>query len=193
MGEMIQQMDFQILDWIQANIRSPWLDWLAPKITFLCDGGWFWILITLLFLLWKKNRRWGGQMVIGLILCVIFGNLLLKHLAARPRPCWINQDILMLVPVPKDFSFPSGHSMVSMTISTILLRFDRRVGIPAVILAVLIALSRLYLYVHFPTDVLVGGLMGILFGWLSGRILQRLEQKRSTAAQKETAGADEAE
>ena len=141
MFEMIQQTNFRILDWIQANLRTPWLDWFAPKVTFLCEAGWFWIALTLVFLLWKKHRRLGATMFVGLVLCVLFGNIILKHAVARPRPCWINQNIDMLV------------------------------GIPAVILAALIALSRLYLYVHFPTDVLVGTLMGIFFAFLAKRIL----------------------
>lgn len=91
MFEMIQQTDFRILDWIQANLRTPWLDWFAPKVTFLCEAGWFWIALTLVFLLWKKHRRLGATMFVGLVLCVLFGNIILKHAVARPRPCWINQ------------------------------------------------------------------------------------------------------
>lgn len=171
MFEMIQQTDFRILDWIQANLRTPWLDWFAPKVTFLCEAGWFWIVLTLVFLLWKKHRRLGATMFVGLVLCVLFGNIILKHAVARPRPCWINQNIDMLVGIPDDYSFPSGYSMASFASSVIMLRYDRRIGIPAVILAALIALSRLYLYVHFPTDVLVGTLMGIFFAFLAKRIL----------------------
>ena len=59
MAEMIEQTDFQILDWIQANLRNPWLDWIMPKISFLCNGGWFWIALAVLCLIWKKHRRCG--------------------------------------------------------------------------------------------------------------------------------------
>ena len=177
MAELIQQTDFQILDWIQANLRTPWLDWLAPKITFLCKGGWLWIAIAVLCLVWKKHRRCGFNMAMGLILCGLFGNILLKHLVARSRPCWI-RAIDMLVAIPTDYSFPSGHSMASFASAVVLLQYDRRIGIPALILAALIALSRLYLYVHFPTDVLVGTLMGILFGILAPRIVEYILSKR---------------
>lgn len=170
MAELITKIDFQILDWIQANLRTPWLDWLMPKITFLCESGWFWIVIALACLLWKKHRRCGINMALGLILCGLFGNLLLKHLVARSRPCWINTAIDMLVKIPADYSFPSGHSMVSFASAVILLQYDKRIGIPAIILAALIAVSRLYLYVHFPSDVIVGTLLGILFGILAPRI-----------------------
>ena len=194
MGEMIQQWDFQILDWIQANLRSPWLDWLVPKISFLCNGGWFWILIMIILLLRKKQRRWGMTMAIALALCVLFGNLLLKHLVARPRPCWINPDVSMLIEIPKDYSFPSGHSMVSFASATALLLYEKRIGIPAIVLAAMIALSRMYLYVHFPTDVITGTLMGILFGilavWLAGKLKAPRSIPEQSAETDETAPAD---
>lgn len=178
MAELIQQTDFQIIDWIQANLRSPALDWFMPKVTFLCEAGWFWIAIAVLCLIWKKHRRCGLNMAMGLILCGVFGNLLLKNLVARARPCWINTSIDMLIAIPKDYSFPSGHSMASFASAIVLLQYDKRVGIPAVILAAIIAFSRLYLYVHFPSDVIVGTLLGILFGILAPRIVEYILSKR---------------
>lgn len=174
MAEFITQMDFQILDWIQANLRTSWLDWLMPKITFLCNGGWFWIAIAILCLIWKKHRRCGFNIAAGLILVGLFGSLFLKKLVARPRPCWINTSIDMLIAIPADYSFPSGHSMASFASAVVLLQYDKRVGIPAIILAALIAFSRLYLYVHFPSDVIVGTLLGILFGILAPRIAEHI-------------------
>lgn len=177
MAEYITRTDFQILDWIQANLRTEWMDWIVPKITFLCNGGWFWIAIAVLCLIWKKHRRCGFNMAAGLILCGLFGNILLKHLAARSRPCWINTTIDMLIKIPTDYSFPSGHSMASFASAVVLLQYDKRVGIPAIILAALIAFSRLYLYVHFPSDVIVGTLLGILFGFLAPRIVNNIYSK----------------
>ena len=177
MTELIQQTDFQILDWIQANLRTPWLDWLMPKITFLCENGWFWIVLTIMLLIWKRHRKCGWGMFTALILSLLIGNLLLKHAVARPRPCWINTDIDMLVAIPKDFSFPSGHSMASFASATVLMTYDRRAGIPALILSALIAFSRLYLYVHFPTDVLVGTVLGIVMGLIAPRIVEAIQEK----------------
>ena len=94
MTELIQQTDFQILDWIQANLRTPWLDWLMPKITFLCESGWFWIVLTIVLLIWKRHRKCGWGMFTALILSLLIGNLLLKHAVARPRPCWIIQILI---------------------------------------------------------------------------------------------------
>lgn len=187
MAEMIQQMDFRILDWIQANLRTPWLDWLVPKITFLGNGGWFWILLTILLLLIRKHRRCGITMMAGLIMCGVVV-LLMKNGFARARPCWINTEIELLISSPKDYSFPSGHSMAGFASSLILLFHDERTGIFAVILAVLIALSRLYLYVHFPTDVLAGSLLGILAALTAQRMVQRVfptEQKEPIAEETE--------
>lgn len=182
MADLIQQTDFQMLDWIQANLRSPAMDWFMPKVTFLCEAGWFWIAIMVLCLLWKKHRRCGLNMAAGLVLCGLFGNLLLKNLVARSRPCWINKSMDMLIAIPKDYSFPSGHSMVSFASAVILLQYDKRVGIPAIILAAIIAFSRLYLYVHFPSDVLVGSLMGILIGLLAPRIVDYILSRRGKGA-----------
>ena len=83
MTELIQQTDFQILDWIQANLRTPWLDWLMPKITFLCESGWFWIVLTIVLLIWKRHRKCGWGMFTALILSLLIGNLLLKHARSR--------------------------------------------------------------------------------------------------------------
>ena len=157
MTELIQQTDFQILDWIQANLRTPWLDWLMPKITFLCESGWFWIVLTIVLLIWKRHRKCGWGMFTALILSLLIGNLLLKHAVARPRPCWINTDIDMLVAIPKDFSFPSGHSMASFASATVLMTYD--------------------LYVHFPTDVLVGTVLGIVMGLIAPRIVEAIQEK----------------
>lgn len=186
MAEMIEQTDFQILDWIQANLRNPWLDWIMPKISFLCNGGWFWIALAVLCLIWKKHRRCGMNIAMGLILCGLFGNILLKHLAARSRPCWINTNIDMLIAIPRDYSFPSGHSMASFASAVVLLQYDKRIGIPAIILASLIAFSRLYLYVHFPSDVIVGILLGILFGILAPRITEYIYNAYSAYRKRHT-------
>ena len=106
MAENITQTDFQILDWIQANLRTEWLDWFMPKVTFLCNGGWFWIALAVLCLIWKKHRRCGFNLATGLILTSLFGSSLLKNLVARSRPCWINTTIDMLIKIPTDYSFP---------------------------------------------------------------------------------------
>ena len=181
MLEKINSTDFMVLDWIQGHLRCAWLDWLMPKITFLGEAGLIWIVIALLFLWLKTRRKCGLKMVVSLVICLVLGLLILKNIIARPRPCWINTEMEMLVKVPKDYSFPSGHTLSGISSALIIFKDDRRIGIPALILAVMIAFSRLYLYVHFPTDVLVGTLMGILFGILAPRIVEYIYSRRKTS------------
>ena len=162
---MIQELDFRILDWIQANLRTPWMDWLMPRISALGNAGMIWIVLAVIFLLRRPTRRWGMTMAVGLLGSLLVCNLVLKNAVARPRPCWINQEIALLIAVPKDYSFPSGHTTAGFITSVVLLRCHRRVGLCALFLAALVAFSRLYLYVHFPTDVLGGALIGAAVGF----------------------------
>ena len=108
----------------------------------------------------------------------MIGKLTLKPLVARPRPYSYFPDMTLLVPALSDYSFPSGHSFASFAASTALFLHHRAPGIAAYALAVVIAFSRLYLYVHFPTDVLAGILLGILCGWLASKIVDRLWRRR---------------
>jgi undecaprenyl-diphosphatase len=150
----IQQTDFAILDFIQKNLHLQILDKTMPYISFIGNAGAVWILITVTLLLSKKNRKIGLVMAISLILCLIIGNVTLKHLVARIRPFNIHTEIVLLISHPTDFSFPSGHTMSSFAAATVLLLYNKKWGIWAIILAILIAFSRLYLYVHYPSDVL---------------------------------------
>ena len=124
-------------------------------------------------------------MLAGMLTGLIIGNLILKNLVARERPCWIDSDILMLISIPEDYSFPSGHTLASTISTVILMQEDKKLGIPAVILAVLIAFSRMYLFVHFPTDILGGLLLGLVIGFsvtpVWNRISEYLQQKKASS------------
>lgn len=110
----------------------------------------------------------------GLACCAVIGNLILKNLVARSRPFFFNTAVDLLISVPTDYSFPSGHTMSSFTAAVILYHADKRLGIPALILAFLIAFSRLYLYVHFPSDVIAGALIGIAIGFVVWAVGNRI-------------------
>ena len=110
----------------------------------------------------KKYRKCGLQVAVAMLLTFIVGNLILKNMIHRDRPCWIDPSITLLVKSPSDFSFPSGHSMNGFTASVSILLCDKKLGIAAVILAAAIAFSRLYNFVHFPTDVIAGIVIGIV-------------------------------
>lgn len=170
-------------EWLYAlqNIHSPILDKIMVAISTIGNAGLFWIVCALLLLIFKKTRPVGVQVVIAMAVTFIIGNLVLKNLIMRDRPCWIDTSVALLVDSPTDYSFPSGHSMNGFAASVTMLLNDRRYGIPAVILAALIAFSRLYIFVHFPTDVFAG----ILIGTLVAVFVYLLWKKRSNKMQTE--------
>ncbi len=170
--------DLPILDWIAEHLRCGFLDAVMPLITVLGNGGIFWIAVAVLFLLIPKTRRAGLAMGIALLLGLVICNLTLKPLCARIRPYdFYGQSIQLLVATPHDFSFPSGHTIASFEAATALTIFHKKLGIPALILAGLIAFSRLYLYVHYPTDVLASIILGVVFAFFSAWLVKKLAPK----------------
>lgn len=162
---MLSDMEFKILYFLQS-LHAPWLDGLMRDITHMGDHGLIWILVALVFLCYKKTRRMGICMLLSLGVGYLLGNLVLKNVIARQRPCWIDNKILLLIPNPRDYSFPSGHSLGAFEGAVSIWLFNRRWGIWFLLLAALISFSRLYLFVHFPTDVLGGITMGIIIAVL---------------------------
>lgn len=161
MPDFIQEFDFGILDFIQQNMRCELLDGIFPVITSGVFVALFWVTASVCMIFTKKYRRCGIAALVCLLLGLLFGNLILKHLVARARPCWIKPIADMLVAVPKDFSFPSGHTLSSFIVAIVFLRHSRAFGIPALAVAALIAFTRLYVYVHFPTDLLGAILLAV--------------------------------
>ena len=170
--------DLPILDWIQANLKSGFMDVVMPIITMLGDEGIFWIAWAVLLLFFPKTRKiglgMGFAMIIGLLVC----NVTLKPLIERPRPYDLQAEMGVIIPLlterMHDFSFPSGHTIASFEAATVLLKNSKKMGIPAMILAVLIAFTRLYLYVHYPTDVLFSVVAGTAFGFLGNFLAQKI-------------------
>ncbi len=175
--------ELSFLDWLQT-LHNQMLDQVMTAITSLGNGGIFWIILALALLVTKKYRPWGIAVAAALLCSVTFGNGIIKNVVQRARPCWINEAIqpYILVTVPKDFSFPSGHTMASFAAAVALLLCSRKAGVPALVLGAVIAFSRLYLYVHWPTDVLGGLILGILWGvmgyFISRRILDWRQKRK---------------
>lgn len=145
-----------------------------PLITSLGNGGFIWIVLTLILLVIPKTRKMGVILLAALILDVILCNGIIKNLVARTRPYDVNTAVQLLIRKPHDYSFPSGHTAASFaSVSALYFAGEERLWKPALVLAVLIACSRLYLYVHFPTDVLGGALLGVLCGYLGNRLVQK--------------------
>ena len=175
--EALTNFELGILDWIQANMQCGFSNWFFPLITKLGDAGIFWILVAAVMLIFPKTRKTGAMMGLALVFGLIVCNLTLKPLVARVRPYDVHTSVALIVEKMHDFSFPSGHTTASFEGAVVLLIRDKRLGIPAMVLAVLIAFSRLYLYVHFPTDVLAGALLGTLFAVLAVWIVNTAVRK----------------
>ena len=135
----------------------------------------------------KKYRKQGFLLLAGLIVGVLVGNVCLKHLIARPRPCWLDSSVQLLIANPTDYSFPSSHTLSSVTGATVLTKTGRRFGYAAIPFAALIAFSRLYLYVHFPSDVFAAAVLGAVIGELvfcyGSRLLDKYSFPRSAELQ----------
>lgn len=182
-----ERFDLPILDWIAANLHCPFLDAVMPIITALGNGGIFWIAVSLLLMLLPRYRKAGFSMGAALLMGLILCNLILKPLVARIRPYDYQLEhfgvtIQLLISTPHDYSFPSGHTIASFEAATALLIHDRKLGVPAMIVAALVAFSRLYLYVHYPTDVIASLALGIglafLGAWLVKKGFQIYESKK---------------
>ena len=179
--------DLPILDWIQANLQSSFMDKFMPIVTVLGDAGLFWIAWAVLLLLFPKTRKIGLGMGFALIMGLLVCNVTLKPLIQRIRPYDFQEQefgilINLLIDRQHDFAFPSGHTIASFEAATVLLKNSKKMGIPAMILAVIIAFSRLYLYVHYPTDVIFSVFAGILFAFigdaLAGLVAPKLAPKK---------------
>lgn len=174
--------EIRILDYLQT-LQTPWLNVLFMIITTLGNGGIIWI-ISALIIYFKRDKRSGSAMIIALLMCLLIVNLLVKPIVARARPFTVNTSIDLLISAPTDYSFPSGHTCASFACVFALFFNHDKLWKPAALLATLIAISRLYLYVHYPTDVLAGFIFGLIFGYIANKILNYCQLKQNKFAQK---------
>jgi undecaprenyl-diphosphatase len=174
--------DLPILDWIQANMRSPFLDFIMPIITVLGDAGIFWMICAGVLFIIKKYRKLGVGMAIAMALGLLVCNIILKPAVGRIRPYDFQETlgvtINLLIEKQHDFSFPSGHTIACFEASVVLLLTHKKMGIPAFILGVLVSFSRLYLYVHYPTDVITSIVLGTVFGIIGWALAKKLPLKK---------------
>lgn len=158
-----------------------------PVITRLGNSGIFWILLAIALLLIPKTRKLGFTMAAALLMDVLLCNGIIKPLVARIRPFDLNTAVKLIIAKPTDYSFPSGHAAASFAATSALYFRRSKLWIPAFLLALLISFSRLYLYVHYPSDVLAGIALGILLGYLAKLVTDvvfhqtdRWKKKKST-------------
>ena len=174
---MIMDVNFWILDWIQQHLRSPFGDAVVPLITSLGNAGILWILIGLVLLTRRSWRKTGVVLLLALLIEAFFCNIVLKNLVAMPRPFTLHENVQLLIPAPHDYSFPSGHTGAAFASAAALYFSRARYWIVVFVLAVLIAFSRLYLYVHFPTVVLAGIVLGIASAWLAEQCVSAIGRR----------------
>lgn len=186
--EWIGQLDQSLIFLVREHLSSPVLDRIMLFFTTMGDGGLLWIAMGLGLLFFPKTRRIGLLLLIALFFAHLIGSVLLKNLFARPRPCVTFPDIPLLIPRPSGFSFPSGHASSSFAGAAVLFfAAGKKMGIPALAAASLIAFSRVYLFVHYPTDILAGAFLGLLTGWFWVRALDWARPTKK-AVQKREAG-----
>ena len=172
--------DGQFLIWLQENVRSDVLTPIMKLITHLGDKGIFWILIAIVMLFFKKTRPLGIMAGIALVFSVLINNVLIKPNVGRIRPYEVVDGLRLLIEKQDDPSFPSGHSGASFAAAVVfLVKGPKKIGIPAIIMAALIAFSRLYVGVHYPTDVITGIITGTFCAIISFMIWSIVEKKAS--------------
>jgi len=177
--------DFTVLNYIYSQFQSEALDAIMPVITALGNAGLIWIALCLILLVSRQTRWVGVALLLALFIDVTLCNLILKPLIARVRPYDINTAVQLLVRPPQDFSFPSGHTAASFAATFALFFARNRLWVPAFVLAALISFSRLYLYLHYPTDIAGGILIGIAAGYAGYKGAAYLEARwhKSSAKQ----------
>ena len=177
--------DLPILEWIQAHLQSDFMDVAMPLITLLSEDGIFWMVLATILLLFPKQRRTGLGMWLALAMGLVICNMILKPLVGRIRPydfqeLYNDVTIKLLIDGLSDNSFPSGHTIAAFEACVALLCGNKKLGVPAVIMAFLVAFSRLYLYVHYPTDVIasivLGSILAVIGYWLAGKIVKPVKK-----------------
>lgn len=171
------QLDGNILLFIQEHIRQDWMTPFWVFITSLGNKGWFWLAVSALMLIPRRTRKIGIMALLALSIGFLITNLALKNLVARIRPYETVEGLKLLIARQSDFSFPSGHACASFAAASVYFRkLPQKWGISAVVLAALIAFSRLYVGVHYPTDVLAGAVIGIWAAWAAIHLVEYIER-----------------
>lgn len=176
--------EYAILNYIQENYKSLMFDNITRVLAYLGSMSMIWVVLTIICLIVKKYRRVGISLAANFIFNAVAANVIIKTIVARPRPCTLNTTVELITKVPFDASFPSGHTLYAFGAATIIFIYNKWLGILAYIFAIIMGLSRMYAYVHFPTDVLFGAIFGILFAITSYILEQMIFGKKTKAPAK---------
>lgn len=188
--ESITALDLSILDFIHNTLSNSVMDLIMVCITYSIEYGAMAILVFIVMMCIKKMRKTGFAVMGATLSVLLFGELILKHIVCRPRPFVINGAIELIIKAPSGFSFPSSHTATCFAMATAIYLFHKRLGIIAYIYAALVAFSRMYLYVHYPSDVIGGIILGICCGIGATALVKLIckkaeNQRESEAEQKE--------
>lgn len=187
MIEQLLALDGAVLLWIQEYIRADWLTPAVKTVTKLGNLGFIWIVLCLGLLCFKKTRKAGAAGLLALVFSLILNNLILKRFIARIRPYEVIAGLELLVKPATDFSFPSGHSASSFAAATAVVRTQKTSKWRFLLLigAVCMALSRLYIGIHYPSDVICGSISGICCGWAASIVMEKVCESIKKEKQKQ--------
>lgn len=172
-------MELDILHVIQGWHSAPF-DMIMILLSTLGNFGLIWIALSLVLLIYPKTRLMSLTIMGAMALSYILGNLVMKNLVARARPCMVDTSVTLLIPHPGEYSFPSGHTLNGFTAATVIFLYFKKAGIFALMLAAAIAFSRLYLFVHYPTDILGGILLGIADALIAFMIAKKISKRKES-------------
>ena len=167
MIEIFKKVDNTILRWINVKFRNKTFDKIMPIITSAGNLGIIWIVISVLLITKKDYRVLGQTILIALVITTIIGEGIIKNIVKRKRPFYGDDDKELLISRPITYSFPSGHTASSFAVATVFIKTDNAASLEIMLLACLIAFSRIYLGVHYPSDVIGGGIIGALCGLIT--------------------------
>lgn len=170
-------MEMEILHVIQS-IHTDLLDTIMILLSTLGNSGLIWIAIAVVLLIPKGTRYCGITMLAAMAFSFLLGNLCLKNIIQRKRPCAVDTSVRLLIPFPSEYSFPSGHTLNGFTAATVIFLYFKKPGVFALLLAAAIAFSRIYLFVHYPTDILGGMVLGIVDAVMVYLLAKRVRRGR---------------
>ena len=171
------------LSFLYSIPRTQFLDSFFLAVTNIAGSyGQLWLCVGILLLFFKKTRSTGIAVLISYIAVYVFGQFILKNLISRPRPCHVDETFELLVKRPSSSSFPSTHSSWAFGGATAIFMKFRKAGIASFVVATLIAFSRMYMFLHYPTDILAGMIMGIVFGIAAVKICDLAAKRKAEGA-----------
>lgn len=167
-------MDFKILEFIRLHFKCKFMDFIMKNISTFFNYSIVWMVLGVVLISLKSTRAVGYEIFVALTLELLICNIFVKRISKRARPFTKNDEVNLLINPPKDYSFPSGHTLCAFMCATIIAAHIFWVGVILFVVAVLVAFSRMYLYVHYPSDVFVGALIGIFIALISNQLVELL-------------------